>query len=308
MFNLHAVNLVRLHCPGCSGIIIYCLAIIGFACPAGGSILVFGDSVTSYDNVLMGKTKIKADTVSTTIIQIKPDGLRLTPESWLGWIRADGKSLGTFLTAMYKFAGDGSSGSTGSETVQKHRKQMSISEKVNRLLNDIVWYARLAGEYILGGGDPVAPSEKVPIDITKANTVSTTIIQIKPDELDRFRFNLEFRLDERKTSRKFYDLRKLVGAHPNTGKKIEHGRILGTTIPVKITIDRLVDDKENPYHDKIYFSKGINATRGQSLIRQITIIHLLPGKYAVRLENLRAIPDVPPGTTVFLDVQTFSAK
>ena len=144
--------------------------------------------------------------------------------------------------------------------------------------------------------------DRVAIDLSKAGSVSTTLIKINRD--DNYKFSLAFNFD--REGKKYLqdipvymELIKYLGDYRKSPP--------GAIIPVKLTINKLNTESQYPYHNRIYDTGGLYGSTDNAVFRQITIVHLEPGRYAVRLENLQDFPDLPK-STVTLEVLRFFAK
>lgn len=157
---------------------------------------------------------------------------------------------------------------------------------------------------ILAGGCQlfaVSPYNKVPFDLSKAGSVATTIIKINRD--DRYKFSLAFTFE--RDGKKYLsdipvymELHKFLRGYPKSPP--------GAIIPIKLTINKLDDESKNPQHEKVYETKGLHRSNDNAVFREITIVHLQPGRYSVRLESFKDFPDLPKAT-VTLEVLRFFA-
>lgn len=154
---------------------------------------------------------------------------------------------------------------------------------------------------------PVSSYERIPIDLTKANSVTATPIEINQNrKYDHFRFSLEFELEGVKDKNsptnpveKRERLAEFVGRSDKGG---------GVTIPVRLTIKRMEKGGQVTYHNKIYYTEGCRGWGSYSFTRQISVLHMLPGHYLVQLENLEEIANVPVDIKVTLEVVQFGTK
>lgn len=154
---------------------------------------------------------------------------------------------------------------------------------------------------------PVSFYERIPIDLTEANSVTTTPIQINYNKYyDHFRFSLVFELEGEKDRKspnypikKRERLAELVGQFPPGP---------GATIPVRLTVKKVNNGKQVTNQDKIYFTEGCRASGSNRFFREITVLHMLPGNYLVQLENLKEVVSIPDGVTVSLQVSRLGPK
>lgn len=154
---------------------------------------------------------------------------------------------------------------------------------------------------------PVLSYDRIPIDLTKANGVTTTPIQINYNrKYDHFRFSLVFELEGVKDRNSpVYPVEKRERLAAFVGQP-GHGP--GVSFPVRLTVNKMESGDQITYHDKVYLTEGCRAWRSNSFVRQITVLHMLPGHYLVQLENLKEVAQVPDKVTASIEVVQFGTK
>ncbi len=154
---------------------------------------------------------------------------------------------------------------------------------------------------------PVSPTESVPIDITKAGSTASTLIRVRYNRIyDEFGFYLEFYVPEDlgkyspAYDKKWEQLAEFVGEplFPAGGVV----RRTGVEIPVRLTVNRVEDGRQIPFHNQVYYTKGLYSGGFGRFARRIRVLYMQPGYYQVQLENLTAITTLPEGVPVFFVV------
>lgn len=125
---------------------------------------------------------------------------------------------------------------------------------------------------------------EVPIDLSKAGT--TAEIEQKILFKDRYELYLRFfpsSTDNDSNEREWEYLNSLIGSW-------RHG--VGQIIPVKLLVIKLEGKKEKILIDKEYFTKNMRGINTNSISRRLTVLHLEPGKYKIKIENQKDFPEL----------------
>ncbi len=153
---------------------------------------------------------------------------------------------------------------------------------------------------------PVSPTESVPIDIRKAGSTASTLIRVRYNRIyDEFGFYLEFYVPEdlEKNSLAYKEKREQLAEFVGRNFYIERTvRRTGVDIPVRLTVNRVEDGRQIPFHDQVYYTKGLYSWGFGRFARRIRVLYMQPGYYQVQLENLTAITTLPEGVPVFFVV------
>lgn len=155
------------------------------------------------------------------------------------------------------------------------------------------------------------PPITVPIDLSKAGSKVEFDVRVK--EKGAYYFTLEFLYKDIKKDG-FLDMlkaQKIVGLNaydPYDGRQLQYcdyesaKRTLenlidknyncdGTVIPIRLSVFKLNKDKSKKIIlDKTYMTKGEGVRSDPS--RDFEVLRLDKGKYAIRVENIKAIPEM----------------
>ncbi len=153
---------------------------------------------------------------------------------------------------------------------------------------------------------PLSPIESVPIDIRKAGSTASTFITVRYNrKYDHFAVILEFYVPEdlEKYSpaydEKLEQLAEFVGRNSYIDGTVYR---TGVEIPVRLTVNRVEDGRQIPFHDQVYYTKGHRSGGFGRFARRIRVLYMQPGYYQARLENLTAITTLPEDVPVFFTV------
>ena len=173
----------------------------------------------------------------------------------------------------------------------------------------IIFKAVMAASFCLIGcatfgsiGVPRPPIE-LPLAFDKANPMVSTELYIPKDR--EFPFYLKFMYDEKD----FADqerVRQLVGGG---GKNIYTGKLTdpGIPIPLKITVIISESSGEKILLEKAFITMGESGHGINFFDRRIGYIHLPQGLYHVKVQCLKAIPELA-NTEVFLGIYLNEGK
>ncbi|AFV96976.1 DUF5625 family protein [Sulfuricurvum sp.] len=150
--------------------------------------------------------------------------------------------------------------------------------------------------------DTPKPPIEVPIDMSKAGIVADFVI--RSDDSEKYRdFWLVFvRYPSGKYREEIKDSTPWLDEFIGGGtRNIDGSEIKGTITPVKLTIYRLEKDKEPTLFYEATIEAGGRDARGFYLLdgrkmahdmRWVKEMRLPKGKYRIRLENLKAFPEL----------------
>jgi hypothetical protein len=107
----------------------------------------------------------------------------------------------------------------------------------------------------------------------------------------RYLFSLDLVL-EKNNEEQFQRLAKLWGGPSSFNRETSEFKPVGTPIPLRLTVSRVVGEKEEIVFDNEFSQLASWAGSRTQLSKLITYIKLTPGHYRVHLVALEAVPEL----------------
>jgi len=130
----------------------------------------------------------------------------------------------------------------------------------------------------------------VPFSVAeKGFSITTDFAAVKRQY--RYLFSLDLVL-EKNNEEQYHRLAKLWGGPSSFDRETSEFKPMGIPIPVRLTVSRVADKREEIVYDKEFSQLASWAGSRTQLSKLITYIKLPPGHYRVHLVALDAIPEL----------------